>query len=77
MTTYTVELQWLEHIWEHEYTLDMGSSSYWGLIVAPDQDAKGNNLGMYFSIYFLKQKGCWKYSLSLESPRYGDPNECI
>ena len=46
MTTYTVELQWLEHIWEHEYTLDMGSSSYWGLIVAPDQDAKGNNLGM-------------------------------
>ena len=37
---YTVELQWLEHLWDHRKLFDMGGSSHWGLIMAPIQEAK-------------------------------------
>ena len=38
------ELQWLEHLWENgKFILDMGSSSHWGLIIAPGQEADGEN----------------------------------
>ena len=38
-----------------EFVLDMGSSSHWGLIIAPGQGANGDNLGVYFD--HLNNKG--------------------
>ena len=29
-----------------KFVLDMGSLSHWGLIIAPGQEANGDNLGM-------------------------------
>ena len=31
-----------------KFVLEMGSSSHWGLIMAPGQEANGDNLGKYF-----------------------------
>ena len=39
-------LQWLEHLWDNG--LDIGSSSYWRLLIAPGQKANGDNLGISF-----------------------------
>ena len=38
----TVQPQWLEHLWDH------GSSSHWGLIMAPVQKTNSDNLGKSF-----------------------------
>ena len=31
---------------------DMGSSSHWGLIMAPGQEANDDNLGVYFDLLY-------------------------
>ena len=49
----------------------MGSSSHWGLIMVPDQEANGDNLGIFFISFTIIV--CWVYSL--EPPRWGDSNE--
>ena len=54
-----------------KFVRDMGSSSHWGLIMAPAQKANSDNLGN-FSIFYTMIV-CWVYSL--ESPRWGDSNE--
>ena len=33
------------------FARDMGSSSHWGLIIAPGQEANGDYLGISFSIF--------------------------
>ena len=38
--TYTVKPQWLENLWTITFFRNMGSSSYWGLIMAQVQEAK-------------------------------------
>ena len=55
-----------------KFVRDMGSSSHWGLIMAPVQEANSDNLGEIFSIFYTTIV-CWVYSL--ESPRWGDSNE--
>ena len=35
----TVELQWLEHLWDYEFVQDRGSLSQLGLIIVPGQEA--------------------------------------
>ena len=58
-------------IWK--FVIDIGSSSQWGLIIAPGQETTGNNLGMY--MYFqssYKIMSCSVYSL--ESHQWGDSN---
>ena len=47
------------------YVLEMGSSSHLGLIIAPGQEANGDDLIMVFCVD------------SLESPRLDDSNEHI
>ena len=47
-----------------KFVLDMGSSSHCGLIIAPDQEANGDNLGMSFLILY-KIMVCCVYSLEL------------
>ena len=56
-----------------KFVRGMGSSSHWGQIIAPGQEANDDNLGIRdcFSI-FKTIMLCWVYSL--ESPR-GDSNE--
>ena len=49
-----------------EISLDMGSSGHRGLIIAQDQKANGDNLGMFLSIFDTTMV-CWVYSL--EPPR--------
>ena len=39
---------------------DMGSSSHWGLIMAPVQEANSDNLGKIFFDFMIV---CWVYSL--------------
>ena len=49
----TVALQWVKHLWDHANLfmgIDMGSSSHWGLIIAPGQVANGGNLGTFFDL---------------------------
>ena len=46
---------------------DMGSSSNWGLIMVPVQEANGDNLGVFW--IFCIVMVCWMYSL--ESPQWG------
>ena len=64
----TVELQWLEHLRDHEISWRRGSSSQWGLIIASGKEAKRD----IFSV-FLNMKVCCVFSL--ESPHRGDSNE--
>ena len=49
----------------------MGSSSHWWLIVAPGQEANGDN----FRMYFWSSTKLWYVECTLESPRRGDSNE--
>ena len=55
-----------------KFVRDMGCSSHWELIIAPVQEANGDNLGETFSIFYTIM-ACWVYSLEL--PRWGDSNE--
>ena len=50
---------------------DMGSSSHWGLIMTPGQEANGDNLVIFSSFWTIMV--CWVYSI--ESPQRGDSNE--
>ena len=54
-----------------KFVRDMGSSSHWGLIMEPVQEANSNNLGI-FSIFYTVIV-CWVFSL--KSPRWCDSNE--
>ena len=59
-----------------KFVRDMDSSSHWGLIIAPRQDANGDNLGMSFRevfFYLCYKIVCWVYSLEL--PCWGNSNE--
>ena len=48
----SVELQWLEHRLDHgNLVLDTGSWGHCELIIAPGQEANGDNLGMSFRSY--------------------------
>ena len=65
-----VEFQWLKHLGSL-FVLDMGSSSHWGLVIAPGQEASRENFGLSIrsSINI-----CMLLYL-LESPRWGDSNK--
>ena len=66
-----VELQWLKHLWDHGNLFrNMGSSSHWGFIIAPGQEANGDNsrIPKYFDLLY-KMLCCMHL---LESPRWGD-----
>ena len=66
-----VELQWLKHLWDHGNLFrNMGSSSHWGFIIAPGQEANGDNsrIPKYFDLLY-KMLCCVHL---LESPRWGD-----
>ena len=56
-----------------KFVRDMGSSSHWGLIMTPVQEAKSDNLGFFFFSIFYTMIVCRVYSLEL--PRWGDSNE--
>ena len=49
---HTVEPQWLEHLWDHGNSFEMGSSSQCELIIAPVQEANSDDLGKIFSIFY-------------------------
>ena len=53
-----------------KFVRGMGTSSHWGLIMAPVQEANGDNSGV-FSIFYTMIV-CYVYSL--KSPRWGDSN---
>ena len=63
----TVELQRLEHLWDHENYFETGCSSQCGLIIAPGW----RNMNTC-SIFFIMKVCC---VFSLESPHRGDSNE--
>ena len=47
--TNPVKPQWLEHFWDNgKIVRDMDSSSHWGLIMVPGQEANSDNLGNVF-----------------------------
>ena len=46
-----------------KFVLDMGISSYCGLIIIPGEEANGNNFGIFFFLIFYKIMVCWVYSL--------------
>ena len=45
---YTVELQRLEHLRPWKFVRNMGSSSHWGLVMTPVQEANSDSLGKFF-----------------------------
>ena len=45
---YTVELQWLEHLWNHENVFETGVVRAKELILAPGQETE---LGFFFQFY--------------------------
>ena len=47
-------------IGQYKSVLEMGSSSHWGLIMAPGQEANGDELGDVFLIFY-KIIVCWVY----------------
>ena len=50
---YTVELQWLEHLWDHRKLFEAWVvRATEGLIMVPGQGANRDNLGIFF-LYFL------------------------
>ena len=51
-----------------KFVRDMGSSSHWRLIMAQDQEANGDKLGNFFSIFYTIIV-CWVYSLE-HFPKY-------
>ena len=61
----TVELQWLEHLWNHEYML-------FELMSVNHSARSGGRIGISFSIFFNSKVYC---VISLESPHRDDSNE--
>ena len=64
----TVELQWLEHFWNHENTFETGEFELMGV----NHSGRSGNIIGIFSI-FLKMKVFCEFLL--ESPHRGDSNE--
>ena len=67
----TVELQWLEHLWNHEnmfetWVVRASEGKSWRQVRKQKRDI--------FSIFFSMKVYC---VFSLESPHEGDPNGCI
>ena len=48
-----------------KFIRDMGSSSHWGFIMAPGQEANGDNLASEVFLVFYTIMVCWMYSLGL------------
>ena len=55
-----------------KFVQDKGSLSNWGLIMAPGQEANGDNF-VYFLFIFYAIIVCWVYLL--EWPQWDDSNE--
>ena len=67
VAVYTVELQWLEHLWDHENLFETG------VVRANEGSARSGGLtGISFFIFFYMKVCC---VFSLESPHRGDSNE--